>query len=426
VQLEGLEIDVPPKDDDHHDKDPRPADDSPRYDAPRDWKGSDGPPGGGVVVDTLESSDAKLVLIPREKDKNPKTWAIHRLRMRNVGIDQAMPFTATLRNAVPPGEIETAGRFGPWQRGEPGDTPIDGAYTFNRANLSYFPGIAGILSAQGTFAGALARLDIHGETDTPDFTIAVSGHPFPLHTKYHSIVDGTNGNTILERIDGQFLKSTLVAKGAVLDAPRGGNGRTVTLDIDMQRARLQDIMTMAVKTPTPPMVGVLTMTTKFVLPPGENDVAQRLRLDGRFTISAARFTNYDVQGKINELSHRSRGQHADRPTEAALSDFKGRFKLGDGKLVLPELSFKTPGTMVQLNGRYALKPETLDFRGTVLLDAKISETQTGIKKLLLKVADPLFKREGGGSTIPIKITGVRENPSFGLDVRRFFRRGGTL
>ena len=94
-----------------------------------------------------------------------------------------------------------------------------------------------------------------------------------------------------------------------------------------------------------------------------------------------------------------------------------------GMLLLPELSFQTPGTMVRLVGQYALKPETLDFHGTVLMDAKVSETQKGVKSLLLKIADPLFKKEGGGSAIPIKITGMRDNPDFGLDVRRVFKRG---
>ena len=106
-----------------------------------------------------------------------------------------------------------------------------------------------------------------------------------------------------------------------------------------------------------------------------------------------------------------------------LSNFQGRFELADGILALPALSFGVPGARVQLTGEYALEPETLDFRGTVFMAAKISETQSGIKRLLLKVADPLFKTNGGGSAIPIKITGMRYNPSFGLDVRRVFKRG---
>ena len=40
----------------------------------------------------------------------------------------------------------------------------------------------------------------------------------------------------------------------------------------------------------------------------------------------------------------------------------------------------------------------------------------------LKVVDPLFKTAGGGSAIPIKIVGTRDQPSFGLDKRRVFKR----
>jgi hypothetical protein len=43
---------------------------------------------------------------------------------------------------------------------------------------------------------------------------------------------------------------------------------------------------------------------------------------------------------------------------------------------------------------------------------------------VLKVVDPLFKqKDGSGSAIPIKITGSRSAPDFGLDVRRVLRRG---
>jgi hypothetical protein len=60
----------------------------------------------------------------------------------------------------------------------------------------------------------------------------------------------------------------------------------------------------------------------------------------------------------------------------------------------------------------------------LLLDAKISQTVTGWKSILLKVVDPLFKqKDGSGSAIPIKIGGTRNAPDFGLDVHRVFHRG---
>jgi hypothetical protein len=105
------------------------------------------------------------------------------------------------------------------------------------------------------------------------------------------------------------------------------------------------------------------------------------------------------------------------------SDFKGQFVLGDGRLTLKQLMFAVPGAQVRLAGAYNLKRETLAFKGNLLMDAKVSETVTGFKSLLLKIADPFFSRKGGGSQVPIKIEGTRSDPKFGLDMGRVFNRG---
>jgi len=85
--------------------------------------------------------------------------------------------------------------------------------------------------------------------------------------------------------------------------------------------------------------------------------------------------------------------------------------------------FAVPGAQVRLAGSYALKRETLAFKGNLLLDAKVSQTVSGFKSLLLKIVDPLFSRDGGGSSLPIKIEGTRSDPKFGLDMGRVFNRG---
>jgi len=327
-----------------------------------------------------------------------------------------MPFEATLTNAIPPGDIATKGTFGPWQSEDPGRTPLKGTFTFARADLGVFKGIAGILSAHGSFGGTLARIDIHGETETPEFTVK-GGHSVPLRTRYHAIVDGTNGDTLLERIDASFLDTALVAKGGVVHTP-GSEGRTVTLDVTMDKARLEDVLRLAVKTPQPPMTGALTLTTTLRIPPGDTDVVQKLGLDGRFAIDQTRFTDVDVQSKINELSHRSRGNTPQQQTERVASQFEGTFNLAGGTVTIPAVTFDMPGSIVRLTGTYDLIPETLDFAGTLFMDVKVSQTTTGFKSLLLKIADPLFSREVGGSAIPIKITGNREAPKFRLDTGR--------
>ena len=379
-------------------------------------------PGDDVIVDHLLANEAQLVIIPLDPNRVPRIWAIHALHMRTVGFDRAMPFDATLTNGIPPGEIATQGIFGPWQAENPGATPVDGTFTFARADLGVFTGISGMLSAHGEFGGTLGRLGIHGETDTPDFTLAISGHPVPLHTDYHATVDGTNGDTLLDRIDAKLLNTSFVAKGGVIGGP-GQEGRTIKLDIVMEKARLEDIMRLAVKASKSPMSGGLTLTTTFVLPPGERDVVDKLRLHGRFAIATARFSNINIQKRVNEFSQRSRGNQASDDEPSVASNFKGQFRLADGTLSLQGLAFDIPGASVRLAGTYALRSELLDFTGMLLMDAKISETQTGLKRLLLKVIDPLFKKDGGGSAIPIKIVGKRSDPSFGLDKSRVFHRG---
>jgi hypothetical protein len=101
-----------------------------------------------------------------------------------------------------------------------------------------------------------------------------------------------------------------------------------------------------------------------------------------------------------------------------VSKLSGSFSLQGGTLTFSDLSFGVPGAMVQIAGTYDVRQETLDFRGYLLLDATLAETTSGWKAVLGQMAQPLFRRPGGGSKLPIRISGPREQPKFGLDVGR--------
>jgi len=103
-----------------------------------------------------------------------------------------------------------------------------------------------------------------------------------------------------------------------------------------------------------------------------------------------------------------------------VSNLGGRFVMRNASLSFSDLTFAVPGAVVQLAGRYDLRRETVDFTGHLLTDATLADMTSGIKSLLARVAQPLFRREGGGSKLPIRISGPRAKPSFGLDVRRVF------
>ena len=424
VRLDGLKIVIPPGKHSHEDSPEAVATtgESQNGDSPDSSVGKD------IVVDVLESADAQLVTMPdavdTRKGKQPRVWAIHVLKMHDVGASSSMPFDATLTNAVPPGEIVTKGRFGPWNVDDPGETPLRGVFSFDHADLGVFHGIAGTLTSNGDFSGSLDYIEARGQADIPNFTVTLGGQPFGMHTTYHTVVDGTNGDTYLKRVDASFLQSSLVASGSIYNDTPNLPGRYVQLDVTMDRGRIEDLMKMAVKSSQPPMTGAVRLHTKFLLPPGEADVPDRLQLDGQFSIADARFTNVDVQSKIRELSARSRGKTSDEIQRPVLSDIKGHFKLGHGRLTLPQFRYEVPGATIELTGAYALRPQSLDFQGTMLMEATVSQTQRGWKKLLLKAVDPLFRRKDGkdGSAIPFRISGTRGNPSFGLDYGRVFGR----
>ena len=129
--------------------------------------------------------------------------------------------------------------------------------------------------------------------------------------KYKALIDGTNGDTHLQNIDAWFLSSYLHAVGAVLDGPKGERGRTVSLDVAMDKSRIEDIMKMAVKSPTPPMTGALKLNDEVPAPARRDATSSNgcSWMDSS-AIAQATFTNYDVQGKIEELSKRASAKTA--------------------------------------------------------------------------------------------------------------------
>jgi hypothetical protein len=97
--------------------------------------------------------------------------------------------------------------------------------------------------------------------------------------------------------------------------------------------------------------------------------------------------------------------------------------MGRAQIDFKELTFAIPGAEVQIAGVYDLRPEQLDFKGELLVDASLADMTSGFKAFLARLAQPFFKRPGGGSRLPIRISGPREKPEFGLDMGRVFKRG---
>ena len=171
------------------------------------------------------------------------------------------------------------------------------------------------------------------------------------------------------------------------------------------------------------MMGRVALHTDFTLPPGNGDVIERLRLTGEFDVGAARFTDRGVQDKLTGMSARARGLDPDEKADNVVSDLNGKFRLASGVLHFTDLAFGIPGATVQLQGSYGLRTEALAFDGELRMQATISQAAGGgLKSVFLKLVDPLFKRKGAGAVVPLRISGTRAQPKFGVDIGRVLKR----
>ena len=405
VRLEGLELNIPPREE--------------RTDSRKGVKAA----AHGfrpANFDEIVSDGAILKILTAKPGKDPLEFDIEHVVLHPTETPGQLAFQAILTNAKPPGDIFSTGRFGPWQADAPSLTPVSGVYTFDNADLGVFQGISGTLSSKGEFQGVLERIKTSGTTDTPDFRITRSGHPLDLRTTFHAIVDGTDGDTYLDPVECHFLNTVLMVRGKA-EGVKGKSGKTITLDVAGNHARIENLLLLAIKGP-PPMSGPVQLKTKFLLPSGSQEIPDRLNLDGMFNLASVHFTSNTVQQKFDNLSKRSLGKagstsRTDIPdtTDDVASAMKGDFQLKAGILTLPSVQFEVPGANVKLHGTYDLDQELLDLHGHLEMQAKLSQMTTGIKSFFLKAVDPFFSKNGNGTVLPIKITGSVKQPSYGLD-----------
>ena len=370
-----------------------------------------------MIADQFVCTDAKLLINTSKPDKPPLEFDITTLLMKDVGPGQQLPFAAVLTNPKPLGEIRSTGTFGPLEETNVRETALQGAYFFTNADLGTLKGIGGILSSDGTYSGVLGRIDVDGETNTPDFSLNISGHRVPLRTEFHAVVDGTDGDTYLQPVTATFLRTSFTAAGKVVRR-KNAPGHDIELQVVLAHALVEDLLKLGVKTDPPLMSGPVAMTTTLRLVPGPQDIANRLKLAGSFHVHDGHFSNETVQDRIDSLSERSRGEPKlarERVEENVASDLQGTFRLADGVLTFSELRFGVPGTRADMRGQYSLDGKTFDIHGKLRLEAKLSHLTTGWKSILLKPVDPFFAKHGAGTEVPFKITGTNDEPHFELD-----------
>jgi hypothetical protein len=97
--------------------------------------------------------------------------------------------------------------------------------------------------------------------------------------------------------------------------------------------------------------------------------------------------------------------------------------LSGNQITFPALAFEVPGATVALQGTYGLRDSTMAFEGQLRTQASLSNVVGGFKSLFIKPFDWLFRRDGAGAVIPIRIEGTRDHPQFGVRIGAALTRG---
>jgi hypothetical protein len=360
------------------------------------------------------TKDAMLEIA--RKDDGPLKFEIHQLTLKSISDSSPMSYDLAMRNAEPPGEIRSRGKLGPWDSQHLNDIPLSGTYTFDDVDLAVFEGIGGTLAGKGDFNGVLGRIQTEGNTDTPKFEVTRSHHSVALKTKFNATVDGMSGDTILHSVDTMLIKTAVHIEGSVA-GKSGQPGKTTSLNASVRNGRIEDILWLFVHEPKAPMEGATNFRAHIVWPSGHQPFLKRVVLQGEFEIEHAQWTKPERQMSVNMLSKKASGKKKDPETPNVTADLKGSVLLSNEIAKFHDTSFKVPGAEAILQGTYNLGDTKIDFHGDLKTEASISDDSSGVKAVLLKPLDPLFKKKHAGAEVPVEMTGTYHDPHFGVSLQ---------
>lgn len=372
-------------------------------------------PASNFEIGELAADDAHIDILPANGQEKPVRFELAHLRVKNFNPSRAAEFSASVLSSQPRADIEASGRLGPWNAQYPSLTPLQGAYTMPRCDLASVPGLKGALSSQGQFRGVLQRIEVSGDADASQFSLSVSGRPEPLHATVRATVDASDGSASIDAIEGTLQRSSFRASGRVRNV-QDDRTRSILLELSMNPGRIEDVLILGVKSPTSAISGDLRVHGKLEILPGDQDILDRLRLDATFAAANARFSSLDWRERLRSLSRKAEGHPNDAAAGSSVSSMQGDLQVTNGLAQFSSLVFNLEGASARLSGSYQIAGERLDFHGELRMEAKLSQTATGPKAFFLKAADPFFRSKGGGSQVPIKITGTQTDPAFALDI----------
>ena len=246
------------------------------------------------------------------------------------------------------------------------------------------------------------------------------GRPVPLSTTFTAVVHGSDGTTHLESVEAVLFHTILHVSGDIVNQP-GPAGFDIALKAAAEHGRIQD-----------------------ATGPGDGYVSAALHrrrvadVDGARAITGPprpdpdRGTIHTGSDAIHRRPRRRKAGGAESPRARPgrrRADGPGgeqrrrQLRLASGRVSLPDLTFDVPGATVTLAGTYRTSTQQMDFDGQLQMEASLSDAVGGFKSIFIKPFDFIFRRDGYGSVIPIRIEGTRDHPKVSVRIGAALTRG---
>ncbi len=370
-------------------------------------------------IGELKLEDAAFAFPSSDADSDPFTITLQSVSFDKVNRTSPSPFRARIFVNVPKGTIRSEGQIGPWNWNDPGRTPLAGSFVMEQADLSVLGGVAGILTANGGFRGPLRHIACSGTLDVPQFRVEGHDHSAHLWTTFRTVVDGLNGDIVLNDVESRLANTRIECQGTVqTDSQRPG--KAARLHLSASNGRIEDFLSLFTRSVVPSMTGAVSMQADVNLPPGPPGFLQKVDLAGEFNISDGRFTNSQTQREINHLSKSAEGMSKSEEKNNSgivFSCLKGHVVAENGTATLSRSTFDATGAHADISGTYNLLDTRLNLHGVLRTTGKLSDTTSGVKAALLKVVTPFWKKKSM-TVVPFTIAGRAQHPEFSLNLTR--------
>lgn len=364
-----------------------------------------------IAIETIVADETTLDFLANNGTP-PLRLQFPLLQVHNMHQGQPLSFSARALIPRPQGIVLANGAVGPFLANDYGATPLSGAYSLQNADLSQLPSISGHVSASGRYGGTFSGIETSGQLDIPDFR-AASAHRVRLKADYRVLVNGTNGDVMIQDTEVRTGKSLITASGSVVGKPN-----KVNLTIATKDSRIEDLLKI-VQHEDPSVVGKASFHAAVNLNNGPGKFLQRLDLKGEISVAQVSFVKPHTQHDMNAFAARVEkdppgASKIDPPQVTATASSPTAFH--EGVAYFPDIHITFPGADAHLHGTFNLLDTRIHFTGKADLQRDISRATTGWKSGMLKPLSPFFRHNNAGAIISVAVTGTTKNPKIVQDM----------